>query len=34
MIKLEMKLNDSLIQADAAHTPVEIYDAIDDVDIY
>ena len=30
MIKLEMKLNDSLIQANASHTPAEIYDAIDD----
>ena len=31
MIKLEMKLNDSLIQANASHTPAEIYDAIDKV---
>lgn len=31
MIKLEMRLNDSMIVADAKHTPAEVYGAIDKV---
>lgn len=31
MIKLEMRLNEGLINADAKHTPTEIYGAIDKV---